>query len=264
MLFVCPYSHFEELKKNLSSKRFVDVTQVLKDLLVVKSPLEISKIEYICAVASEGFQKFPYFAHEGMSEREVCKAFKKELFDLGADESPYMIAASGCAGYDNIIMGPTDKKLEKGDVFIVDTGSVFDGYFCDFDRNFIFGVNPSDRLKQVYETVYKATDAGFNAAKPGVSCFDLWKAMWGAMEEGGAKSGSVGRLGHGLGMQLTEFPSHTPEDQTVLKEGMVLTLEPGMTFADGKEMVHEENIVITSDGARYLSERAHPELVRID
>jgi Xaa-Pro aminopeptidase len=72
--------------------------------------------------------------------------------------------------------------------------------------------------------------------------------------------GDVGRLGHGLGMQLTEWPSHCAWDKTELQEGMVLTLEPSLSYGAGKIMVHEENIVIENGGARLLSRRAAPEL----
>ena len=101
-----------------------------------------------------------------------------------------------------------------------------------------------------------ATEAGFEAAKIGARVSDVFTAMWGVLEAGGALGNDVGRLGHGLGMQLTEPPSNTGDDHTVIAENMVLTLEPGMTFSPGKVMVHEENIVITKTGARYLSRRA--------
>jgi Xaa-Pro aminopeptidase len=61
-------------------------------------------------------------------------------------------------------------------------------------------------------------------------------------------------------MQLTEWPSNMPGDDTPLEPGMVLTLEPGMTFAPGKLMVHEENIVIREGGAEWLTRRAPPEM----
>ena len=76
----------------------------------------------------------------------------------------------------------------------------------------------------------------------------------------GGDGGGIGRMGHGLGMQLTELPSHMPTDQTILEPGMVLTLEPSMTVSRGRMMVHEENIVIREDGADLLSRRAAPEL----
>ena len=84
--------------------------------------------------------------------------------------------------------------------------------------------------------------------------------MSAVLETGGSQGNDVGRMGHGLGMQLTEGPSVSPLDKTPLKVGMILTLEPGMTMASGKQMVHEENIVITEDGAEYLSRRAPKEL----
>ena len=67
-------------------------------------------------------------------------------------------------------------------------------------------------------------------------------------------------MGHGLGMELTEWPSNTATDGAPLQPGVVLTLEPGMEFAPGRQMVHEENIVITEDGARWLSRRAPAEM----
>ena len=67
-------------------------------------------------------------------------------------------------------------------------------------------------------------------------------------------------MGHGLGMLLTEWPSVHPDDQNILEPGVVMTLEPGMTFAPGRQLVHEENIVITESGAEYLTRRAPPEI----
>ncbi len=84
--------------------------------------------------------------------------------------------------------------------------------------------------------------------------------MWAVLEEGGALGESVGRLGHGLGMQLTEGPSNKPGDDTPLEPGMVITIEPGMEFAPGKLMVHEENIAITDGAPELLTRRAPPEM----
>ena len=182
-----------------------------------------------------------------------------DLLQRGTDGTPFMVSASGHNGYYNIIMGPSDRVLGDGDLLIIDTGTLFDGYYCDFDRNFAFG-HASDKSKQAYETVFKSTDAGFAAAKPGNTTSDIWRAMWDVLEAGGAEGNDIGRMGHGLGTQLTEWPSNTATDNTELKPGMVLTLEPGMTYDGGKQMVHEENIVITDSGAIMLSRRASAEL----
>jgi len=78
----------------------------------------------------------------------------------------------------------------------------------------------------------------------------------------GAVAGG-GRLGHGLGITLTEWPSFTPLDQTELREGMVLTLEPGVEIAPGRILVHEENIVLRDAGPELLSRRAPAEMPEI-
>jgi Xaa-Pro aminopeptidase len=84
--------------------------------------------------------------------------------------------------------------------------------------------------------------------------------MWKILHQGGALGNDVGRLGHGLGMQLTEGLSNMPGENTELESGMVITIEPGMCFAPGKLMVHEENIVIRDGEAELLSKRAAPEM----
>ena len=142
---------------------------------------------------------------------------------------------------------------------MLDTGSTWDGYFCDFDRNFAIG-RADDLSRRAYDVLWRATEAGIAAAKPGATCRDLFQAMQDVIAELDDHGGDVGRLGHGLGMQLTEWPSHAAFDGTVIEENMVLTLEPSLGYGDGKIMVHEENIVVRAGGAELLTTRAAPEL----
>jgi Xaa-Pro aminopeptidase len=80
-----------------------------------------------------------------------------------------------------------------------------------------------------------------------------------ALRAEGATPGA-GRFGHGLGLSLTEWPSFTPKDGTVLREGMVLALEPSAETAPGRILVHEENVVLRADGPELLSRRAPVDL----
>ncbi|MBY3787622.1 aminopeptidase P family protein [Photobacterium carnosum] len=246
----------------LVKKTFVDASLPMHEIRQVKSAAEIAKVKEICRITNAGFAKVPEYAKSGMTEREICKRFRIDMLMEGADECPYIIAGSGPDGYDSIIMGPTDRVIEDGDVLIIDTGAVRDGYFSDFDRNWAFG-SASEQTKTAYRAVYDATTRGFEVAKPGATTSDIYNAMWSVLEANGALGNDVGRLGHGLGMELTERPSNTATDNTLLKPGMVMTLEPGMVYAPGKSMVHEENIVITENGAEWLSVRAEPELIII-
>jgi len=254
-----PLADYDRLRSVLGDRAFCDGTAIVRSLRMVKSEAEIAKIAYACHLVSNAFEQASSLFRTGQSEMDVFRAFKIECLEQGVDDVSYLVGGAGPGGYGDIISPPSMRALEEGDVLILDTGCTFDGYFCDFDRNFGFGA-VSDDAKRAYEVVYRATEAGLAAARPGVTCADIYQAMQSVMSDAGALGNTVGRLGHGLGMQLTEWPSHMLQDKTVLEAGMVITLEPGMTFAPGKMMVHEENIVVRDGGAELLSRRAAPEL----
>ncbi|NIY74850.1 aminopeptidase P family protein [Thalassospira sp. HF15] len=249
-----PANNFKQLCQNLGSHEIVDISLLMRTIRAVKSEAEIAKIRFACEVTAAGFDFLRETIQPGMSERDACKTMQIEMLRLGADSCPYLIAASGPGGYDNIIMGPTDRVLVDGDVLIIDAGANFDGYFSDFDRNFAFGKIDPQTL-DAYDAVYAATEAGLKTAAPGNTTGNIWRAMSDELRKVGALGNSVGRMGHGLGMQLTEWPSLQEGGDTQLEPGMVLTLEPGMSFAPGKMMVQEENIVITADGCELLHKR---------
>jgi len=254
-----PLSDWRRVTTELQSASFVDASPVIRTARIVKSEAEIAKVSHICGVASDAFDRVPRLAGAGIPLVEVFRAFKIALLEEGADDVPYLVGAGEAGGYGDVISPPSNRPLADGDILMMDTGAVWDGYFCDFDRNYAIG-SASDEAFWAYDTLYRATDAGLEAAVPGAVAADLFEAMRAVIDDAGYSAGNVGRFGHGLGMQLTEWPSHTPTDRTVLAPGMVLTLEPGLEFAPGRGMVHEENLVIRTDGPELLSRRASPEL----
>ena len=95
-----------------------------------------------------------------------------------------MSCASGQGGYDQIICDPTEKKLQDGDILIIDTGTTLDGYFCDFDRNFGFGNISKDVSKNAYTILWEATEKGLEKAKPGsTTVLDINNAMMSVLKK---------------------------------------------------------------------------------
>lgn len=254
-----PLADWERLRGLCPGLTVRDAQPLIRRLRMVKSAREIEKIEHLCGLVGGVFQALPERLSIGMSETEIFRRFRIACLEAGADDVPYLVGGAGPGGYGDIISPPGDRPTEPGDVLILDTGAVWDGYFCDFDRNWAFG-RADDAVRGAHAVCWDATEAGFAAARPGARCRDLFAAMQTVLEKGGAQGNDVGRLGHGLGMQLTEWPSHTAWDDTELVPGMVLTLEPGMTFAPDKVMVHEENLVIEDTGPRWLTPRAPRDL----
>lgn len=258
-----PLSDFDALRAKLTGVSFVDASPIVRALRMVKSELEIEKTRYVCGLVSDGFEGLNGIAHVGDVEREIFRATRIDFLARGVDEVPYLVGGSGPGGPIEVIGPPTDRIVSPGDVLMMDTGCVFDGYYSDFDRNFAFG-HATDAARQAYDVVYRATQAGLDAARPGATAADLWAAMAAILDAGGSTGNAVGRLGHGLGTQLTEQPSNMPGDATVMMPGMVMTLEPGMSYGDGRVMVHEENLVIRDGAPELLSRRAPETLPIID
>ena len=254
-----PLGDWERLVAARPGIEFVDATGVVRALRMVKSPAEIEKLAHVCAMASAAFQRIPDFAWVGQPLEEVFRSFRREALAIGADDVPYLVGSADKGGYEDIISPPSRRPLQAGDVLMLDTGATWDGYFCDFDRNFAIG-HSNALSRRAYDTLWRATEAGLEAARPGRTCRDLFHAMGSVIAEVDDRGGDVGRLGHGLGMQLTEWPSLAAFDDTVIEENMVLALEPSLYYGDGLTMVHEENVVVRVGGAELLTTRAAPEL----
>jgi Xaa-Pro aminopeptidase len=223
-------------------------------LRAVKSDPEIAKIAAACAVAGRAFDRVSEVAGEGVPLSHVFRDFQRLLLEEGADWVPYLAGGAGVDGYGDVISPATDAPLASGETLMLDTGAMLDGYFCDFDRNFAVGkVTPA--VAEAHTRLVAAVDAAAGIAAPGATAADLFHAM-DPIVTGGAGGSDAGRLGHGLGMQLTEGLSLIPGDHTVLEPGMVLTLEPGTQTVAGRMLVLEEDIVITDTGCRFLTPRA--------
>ena len=237
----------------------VDGASLIWALRSVKTLNEIKKIEKVAQIVSEVFCVLPTFISANDSERDVAKKVKKEILKGGVDSIPYLPVISGRGGVSQIIGNPTDKLISSGDFLFIDTGSTFDGYFCDFDRNFAIGT-ASDELKRTNEILWHATEEGIKNLVPGAKTQDVWKKINKKIEDFGFMVKGEGRYGHGVGLQLTEPPSISSFDNSIIQENMVLTIEPSMEYKPGKIIVHEENIFVSKDGPVLLTKRATKEL----
>lgn len=259
MLVRAPRTDVDAMAKQARGIEFVDGSPVIWGLRQVKSAAEIDRIRQACQIGSRAFATLGKRLRIGDTAREATRKMAMAMLEHGADHVPFLALIAGKGGYSQIIAGPSDKPIKPGDVLIVDAGCTYDGYFCDFDRNFAFS-KLTDAARRAHEAVWEATKAGMAAARPGATMADLLRAMTRELERVGSLGNNVGRMGHGLGMQLTEPPSIMAGDPGRLVPGMVMTIEPGMEYAPGRMIVHEENIAITDDGFELLTTRAPREM----
>lgn len=239
----------------------VDDARITARLRAVKSDSETAKISQACAIAGRAFARVPEIAAQGVPLSQVFRDFQRLCLEEGADWVPYLAGAAALGGYGDVISPASDTPLSAGDVLMLDTGLVWDGYFCDFDRN--FSVGPATvQTTTAHARLIDAVNAATDIARAGTTAAELFHAM-DRIVTGGAGGSDAGRLGHGLGMQLTEGLSLILDDHTVLEAGMVITLEPGIETGTGKMLVHEEDILITEGAPQFLSPRAGPDMVQL-
>lgn len=257
-----PLGDWHRFGDRIAPRRVADATAVVHRVREIKSEVEIERIRSICVVAGRAFDRVGAFARAGVPLSAVFREFQRTLLEEGADWVSYVAGSAGPGGYGDVIAPADDRPLAVGDVLMLDTGAVRDGYFCDFDRNFSIGP-PDDGVRRAHECLHAATDALLDQMRPGMRACEAHAVLCSAIKaHGGTPLG--GRLGHGLGVTLTEWPSFTALDTTTLRENMVLTIEPGLSLGGDRILVHEENIVLRADGAELLSPRAPRHLPELD
>lgn len=252
-----PLADLERIKSAIAPRQMTSDFGLTRALRLIKSEAEIAKIETACQISARAFARVPEIAGEGVPLDQIFRKFQMLCLEEGADWVPYLAGGAEQGGYTDVISPAREEPLALGDVLMLDTGLIWDGYFCDFDRNWSVGT-PSPEVQSAHARLIDATQAAFEIARPGATASDLYHAMNNLLSQG-AETTDAGRLGHGLGMSLTEWPSLIATDHTPLQAGMVLTLEPGIAVG-GKILVHEENILITEGAPRFLSPQAGPEM----
>ncbi len=256
-----PLADYHAVQHIIAPRQFVDGTDVIQRVREIKSELEIAKIRDICQIADRAFARVPEFAMAGKGIDAIFRDFQIALLAEGADWVSYVAGGAGQGGYGDVISPAPATPLAKGDILMLDTGAVKDGYFCDFDRNFAIGT-ANAATARCHDALWHATQDALEQLRPGMTACDLWAILNNGLTSRGATP-LGGRFGHGLGITLTEWPSLTPLDDTELRSGMVLTLEPGAVVEGDRILVHEENIVLRDDGPELLTTRAPQTLMTL-
>jgi Xaa-Pro aminopeptidase len=245
-----------DLQRKLPAAELVDAHEIMIGARRIKSAGEIAIMRSLAGEVSEVLDEIePLRKAEG--EEDIYFSLLQRLIHRRIARTPYLVVVAGSHGYEQINSGPLGRGIGPGSVICVDTGCSKEGYFCDFTRNYSVG-DPDEEIASVYSRLYQATQAALEGVRPGRRCCDVWKDMASVLGVAGDAS-PVGRMGHGIGLDLTEPPSISAGDETVLEAGMTITIEPSLVFeAQGRRkiMVHEENLAVTETGYELLTMRA--------
>jgi Xaa-Pro aminopeptidase len=245
----------------LPDAEYLDAASVMNPLRINKTSEEILLMARSAEIADVAFTETVKECREGMTEHEVAAKIVNEMRRLGADSVNFEpITGSGPNGaLPHHRSG--DRRLQRGDLVVLDYGCVCHGYFSDITRTIAVG-GCDDERRKVYSIVRSAQEKAFQAAAEGVEAQNVDKAAREVIEAAGYGSFFVHRTGHGIGLEVHEEPYIVAGNPMKLEEGMAFSIEPGIYLPEKFGVRIEDAVVIQAGRAQRLNKCTH-ELVII-
>ena len=217
---------------------------------MIKTPKELEIIKEAVKEGAKAFDEFAKVIEEGIDEFELSFRFKEKLTKRGRRELSFepIVAINENAAKPHAVV--TEKKLKKGDLLLLDAGIKYQRYCSDRTRTIYVGNNISmsknqkfsREIQKVYDVVLKAQEEAIKAVKVGIKAKELDKIARNIIEKAGYGKYFVHSLGHGVGLDIHEWPFINSRNEIRLKEGMVFTIEPGI-YIPGKFGIRIEDMI---------------------
>jgi len=245
---------FRHVKAGAPEADYPDASEVLASLRLRKDQAEVEAMRRAVKIAQGALEATIPLIKIGMTEKELSSELVVQLLRQGSEpELPFAPIVSGGPNGANPHASPSERKLQPGDLLVVDWGAAYDGYISDLTRTFAVG-EVDEEYKKIHEIVQAANAAGRAAGKPGVPCAHVDKAARDVIEKAGYGKYFTHRTGHGIGMEGHEEPYMRGDNMQLLEPGMAFTVEPGIYLPNRNGVRIEDNVVITETGADVLSD----------
>ncbi len=245
------YSVYGEMKEKLPVE-LIPLDETVEKLRIIKSDAELDILRRGTEVTDRAFDFIQSKIRPGMPEKELAVELEVFFLKHGADETSFrFIVASGKRGA--LPHGTASGKvMEKGELVTIDFGAVFEGYATDMTRTVALG-SIDERSREIYDIVYRAQEKSAAAVKAGLQCSEVDAVAREIISEAGYESYFGHGLGHGVGMETHEQPVLNPRSKTILKPGMVVTVEPGIYIPGWGGVRIEDMVCVTDNGPEILT-----------
>ncbi len=238
----------------------VPTSGLVEDLRLVKDAGEIARIEAACGIADAALATVAPLLDEVPTEEAFALALDTEMRRQGADDISFdTIVASGPNG-SRPHHEPSDRRIERGDLVVIDFGALVDGYHSDMTRTLPVGGLEAldDTQRRMVEVVRAAQAAGVDAVRAGASTRAVDTACREVIVEAGWGDAFVHGTGHGVGLDIHEEPRVSTSTDAMLAPGHVVTVEPGVYLPGHGGVRIEDTVVVTDSGCRTLTRAPKP------
>lgn len=245
-------NRYEAMRSALDVAEMVDIEEPLKKMRMIKSPEEVVRIKKAIEVIEEVLRRGIQKVQIGVTEIEIVAELEYQMKRLGAEGPSFSTMV--LAGEKSALPHgkPGDRKIQAGELLLFDLGVYMNGYASDITRTFAVG-DVNDQLKEIYHTVLAGNLAGLEAIRPGVKLASVDLAARDVIASKGYGEYFMHRLGHGLGLDVHEYPSIHSENTDLLHAGMVFTVEPGVYVPGTGGVRIEDDVLVTENGVEVLT-----------
>lgn len=234
------------------SARFVDVSEAVARARLVKDASELERIQRACDIASKSFEDLLPSIRPGVLETEIAAELVYRMQRNGATSASFRtIVGSGPNGAEPHYTAGT-RRLERGDLVVIDFGAQFEMYCSDITRTIAIG-RASEEQRQMYDTVARAQKAALAKMRPGVKGKAVDAAARGLIDGTKFKGRFIHGLGHSIGLAVHDGGSLNSTSDTVLRPNMVFTNEPGVYVPGFGGVRIEDDVLIAKKGPKILS-----------
>lgn len=230
----------------------VDAGEPLREMRMIKSAEEIATMKRAIRLIEEVLHASLPYVKPGVTEIEIVAEMEYQMKKRGADAPAFstILLSGEKASQPHGV--PGGRKIQEGELLLFDTGVVVDGYLSDISRTFGVG-EVNEKLADMYETVLQANLAAIAAVRPGVTFASVDQTARDILAQKGYGDYFLNRVGHGLGLEIHEYPSIHGSNYDLVREGMVFTIEPGIYIPQFTGVRIEDNVWVTKDGAEVLT-----------
>ena len=241
------FLELEYMKKASPESRFVSAATILSTMRILKDPVEIASIKKAVEIAEIALINTLQFIKIGKTEKEIANELTLQLLRAGSDpELPFMPLVASGPNSANPHAIPTERKLASGDLLIIDWGARSNGYISDITRTFAIGFI-QEEWKNLSQIVEKANQDARKIIQKDATSRQVDETARKVISNAGYGKFFIHRIGHGIGLESHEEPYIQEGNQTLLKNGMVFTIEPGI-YLPGKGGVRIEDDVVIENG----------------
>jgi len=225
---------------------------IVYELRKVKDENEIELMRKAGELTSEGMRVAREVVAAGVKEYEVAAEIEYAMRKQGSYGTAFetIVASGSCSAFPH--GGCSDREIRKGDLVVVDVGATYKFYRSDMTRTWVAG-KPSEKQKKLYQIVKAAQEEAFEALKPNVKAKDVDAAARKIIADAGYGEYFVHSLGHGVGLEVHEPPTLSPESKDMLTTGNVVTVEPGIYLVGYGGVRIEDTVLVQRNGAEKLT-----------